>query len=359
VRLRSRSLHTHTVRMLSPVQLLLLLLALTASQCVSAQLQLPQCSSERQIVMCGQLPVDTAAGVAAYTECCARHEPFVLPPHAQEATSQVATSTAAVAATIPRPDLDLTPTGRYATPPDFLWTSTAIAHDKPVSTCVPKGQLLMPSFSLGQQVTVNSVTAPILSSTQISRVKARALALIRNVPRSVRRAALTLRIQARTAVPEATGLYTHPAGLMGAAELALMQNRIAASTSPQAEASVYMLSGATVSGRAQSWQQYCWLCHSSHFMPNLGMCCLLSCWHGSEHLFSRMSPAHMTPLVHVPTLMHTGMFALLRTPPALSTHVQVPPKFYRYNESIVWNPPTDCPASWVPGPYAMAKSSMK
>jgi hypothetical protein len=233
--------------MLSHVQLLLLLLAIIASPCVLAQLQLPQCSSENQIVMCGQLPVDTDAAVAAYSECCVRHEPFALPPHAQEATSKAAYSTAAVAATIPRPDLDLTPTGRFATPPDYLWTSTAISHNKPVSSCVPQGQLLMPTFTQGQPVSVNVVTAPVLSSSQITRVKARALALTRNVARSVRRAALTLRIKARNAVPEATAVYTHPAGLPGVAELAMMQARIAASTSPQAEASVYMLSGATVS----------------------------------------------------------------------------------------------------------------
>jgi hypothetical protein len=39
--------------------------------------------------------------------------------------------------------------------------------------------------------------------------------------------------------------------------------------------------------------------------------------------------------------------------------MQVPPKFYRYNASIVWSPPTDCPASWSPGPYPLARSSMK
>lgn len=38
---------------------------------------------------------------------------------------------------------------------------------------------------------------------------------------------------------------------------------------------------------------------------------------------------------------------------------QVPPKFYRYNASVVWSPPVDCPVTWQPGPYAMAKVSMK
>lgn len=39
--------------------------------------------------------------------------------------------------------------------------------------------------------------------------------------------------------------------------------------------------------------------------------------------------------------------------------VQVPPKFYRYNASVVWSPPVDTPISWVPGPSAMAKVSAK
>jgi hypothetical protein len=39
--------------------------------------------------------------------------------------------------------------------------------------------------------------------------------------------------------------------------------------------------------------------------------------------------------------------------------VQVPPKFYRYNATVVWSPPVDCPVTWQPGPYAMAKVSMK
>jgi hypothetical protein len=34
------------------------------------------------------------------------------------------------------------------------------------------------------------------------------------------------------------------------------------------------------------------------------------------------------------------------------------PKFYRYNASLVWSPPTDTPVAYA-GPYAMARFSAK
>lgn len=48
-----------------------------------------------------------------------------------------------------------------------------------------------------------------------------------------------------------------------------------------------------------------------------------------------------------------------QAPTAVYVCVQVPPKFYRYNASVVWNPPVNTPISWVPGPYSMAKVSTK
>lgn len=265
--------------------LLLLLLPLlrNGGSTIISGAELPACSLEEQIIMCGQLPLATAEELAAYGECCEQHDTGLLPPEAHAATAQAAAATAQAAASTLRPDLNLTSAGgRYASAPNYFWNSTAVVNGKRASTCVAKGSASVPTFTTTQQVTVKQVTAPLLTTTQITRVKARSLSSTNRATNGqVRRMALRPRSTARRMQSAAT-TYVHPAALMGPSELALMHFRINASISPQAGALTYMLSGATV-----------------------------------------------------------------------------PPKYYRFNGSIVWNPPTDCPVSWLPGPYAMAEVNTK
>lgn len=244
-------------------------------------LELPQCSSDEQQVQCGQLPFDTAEAFTAYTQCCQLFEPAPLPPAAAAAAAQATATQAIVAASTPRPDLDLTAAGRFATPPDYLWSSTLLVNNKPASTCVAKVQVLVPTFTVPQAVSYTSVTAPQLTGTQIQRVKARGLSMTYKIAGSLRRAVMRMRVAGRRTAVAATS-FAHPSALMSPAEVALMQQRLSASISPQTGARDSLLTGATV-----------------------------------------------------------------------------PPKFYRFNATVVWSPPVDTPVSWSPGPYAMAKVATK
>lgn len=208
--------------------------------------QLPQCSSEEQLIQCGQLPFDTPEALTAYVQCCQLFEFRPLPPAAQAAEARATASQAVVAASTPRPDLDLTPAGRFATAPNYLWESLQTINGKPASSCVTKAQVTVPTFTAPQQVTYKAVTAPQLTSTQIKRVKSRGLALTYKVSGTLRRAALRMRVMVRRTAPAAT-TFTHPAGLMSPAEVAMMQHRLNGSISPQTSARDSLLSGATVS----------------------------------------------------------------------------------------------------------------
>jgi hypothetical protein len=100
------------------------------------------------------------------------------------------------------------------------------------------------------QVSVTTSPAPLLTSKQIQAVKARSLAQSSRVARAVRHAALRLHAAAcRTAggsSSSSTMAFIHPAAIMGASEVSLMQWRLNASVSPQAGALQSMLTGAGV-----------------------------------------------------------------------------------------------------------------
>lgn len=231
-----------------PLLLLLLLLGAPQGHLSQQELELPSCSSGEQQVQCGQLPFDSLETVAVYVQCCQLFEPKPLPPAAQAAAARATAAQAATAASTPRPDLDLTASGRYATPPDYSWDSEELYNGQPASGCVAKATVVVPTFSPQQQASYSTVIAPLLTSAQIQRVKARSLGLAhRMVSGSLRRLVLRARIQVRRTAPAAT-TFKHPAGLMGAMEIVLMQLRLnsSASTQPQAGAFGKMLSGEAV-----------------------------------------------------------------------------------------------------------------
>lgn len=207
--------------------------------------ELPQCSSDEQLVQCGQLPFDTPDTFTAYVQCCQLFEPAPLPPAAAAVAAQATATQAVVAAATPRPDLDLTAAGRFATPPDYLWNSALIVNGKPASSCVTKVQVMVPTFTVPKTVSYTSITAPQLTGTQIQRVKARGLALTYRIAGSVRRAVMRMRVAGRRTAPAAT-TFSHPCALMSASEVALMQQRLSANISPQTGARDSLLSGATV-----------------------------------------------------------------------------------------------------------------
>lgn len=231
--------------------LLVLLLLLRSIQCPRAQQVeqqqaqlLPKCSSEEQQVQCGQLPVDSLDAVAVYVQCCQLFEPKPLPPAAQAAAARATAAQAATAAVTPRPDLDLA-AGRYAFPPNYYWDhSDILIRGQPVSSCVAKTTASMPAFSQSQ-VSLKVITVPVLTSTQIRAVKARGLALTYKFSGGLPHFARRMRVQARRTAPVGSP-FTHPVGLMSAAEIVLMQYRLNRSITPQTGARANMLSGEAV-----------------------------------------------------------------------------------------------------------------
>lgn len=211
-----------------------------------------ECGSAEQLTQCGWLPVSPASSadeLASYAACCALHRPFPLTPAAAAVRSAAEQQAAALA---PRPDLDLSPAGRYGTPPDWLWGAPpgGVVNGKPAASCVPRGAAGVPTFSASPRgVAIKSVPAPRqLTRAQVAAVKAAALAQPRNpVAAAVRRLELRLRLQARRTVGRGTATpFRHPAGLVGPVELALMLYRVQRRAPPTSAALDSMLTGAGV-----------------------------------------------------------------------------------------------------------------
>jgi len=66
------------------------------------------CSSEQQLIQCGQLPVSTQLEQQTYLACCALFKPAPVPPQVAEEVAAAAAAAVAQAEEIPRPDLNLT-----------------------------------------------------------------------------------------------------------------------------------------------------------------------------------------------------------------------------------------------------------
>lgn len=138
-----------------PLLLLMMLVGVVTSTSIVAPLQqtlaITQCGSDQQVVMCGQLPLDTPDAAHIYAHCCWLYAPVQLPPTAQAARDRAAAAQAAIAASVSRTDLDQGGGGRYATAPNWQWSSTAWVNGKKASTCVAKGSVTVATFSTPQQ----------------------------------------------------------------------------------------------------------------------------------------------------------------------------------------------------------------
>jgi hypothetical protein len=206
------------------------------------------CSAESQLISCGQLPVRTVEELSAYAACCELHRPFTLTPGGAAVRAAAEEQVARVAASVPRPDLDASAPGRAPTnAPDFLWAALGSVRGKPLSSCVAKTRVAVPVFTAAPRaVRVRYVTAPLLTRAQIAAVKAAAARQPSQVAVATRRSSARMRAQASAV--GAGSAFVHPAGLLGPSELSLLLYRLRHSITPQANASVAMLTGAGVRG---------------------------------------------------------------------------------------------------------------
>eukprot|EP00882_Tetradesmus_deserticola_P015228 GHRQ01016219.1.p1 GENE.GHRQ01016219.1~~GHRQ01016219.1.p1 ORF type:complete len:577 (+),score=184.85 GHRQ01016219.1:303-2033(+) len=187
------------------------------------------CNSERQVVSCGQLPVETASQQAEYIACCQAN--VVTPAAAAEAT-RVAAAAAVVRQELQpaqmRPDLD--PNGPRSTSLNFRWGS-----------CLKRRLVVMPTFVGTSWTTVKQTVPSTLSRNVINSVRDRALSILAT------RAALSSvhNTYASITSVNAASSFVHPAGLSGPAELATLRFRVANPNfrSPQLGAFSVLLSG--------------------------------------------------------------------------------------------------------------------
>lgn len=178
------------------------------------------CSSDLQIVMCGQIPFDEAQDRRA---CCKTFRPVALPPAAAAAEQAAAMASQAMKA-------KYTKTHR----PDLSPTPRADVTNWPYGDCVPSATADIPMF-IGSDVYITQQTVPQFSSDNIERVKAAAI--------SAQMDLFTWQYGNVREVNETSG-FIHPGTIAGPAELALMQQRLARRVQPQSLAKDILLTGA-------------------------------------------------------------------------------------------------------------------
>ncbi|GBF98901.1 hypothetical protein Rsub_11539 [Raphidocelis subcapitata] len=208
----------------------------------SGNKDLPEvCSSEWQIVMCADVPLNATAELAA---CCSEHAPRPVTAAAAVAGAKAEADTAA--RLVKRPDLDLA-RGPYSQPPDwFFW------H------CIKKLEARVPSFRRDgdgeTQAEVLPQPVPELTPDLIRQIKARALSsappeqrdLLASLTANATRASAAAAPAARrllSGAPPAPRAFAHPGGYAGAAELAALQHRLQSGEALQAAARDNLLTG--------------------------------------------------------------------------------------------------------------------
>eukprot|EP00882_Tetradesmus_deserticola_P011740 GHRQ01012420.1.p1 GENE.GHRQ01012420.1~~GHRQ01012420.1.p1 ORF type:complete len:271 (+),score=51.62 GHRQ01012420.1:245-1057(+) len=193
-----------------------------------AQLQAPisSCDSDRQMVMCGDIPY-TSAHRAERAACCGLHQPVVLPAAAQQAASLASDQQQQMRRQNPRSDL----ADGLSYPPAYMF-----------GRCTTKQQAQIPAFS-GRSVTVRSFDVPRLDRGIIQRVKAR---VYLGFPQQIKDDVYRMRYW-----NSVTG-FQHPAACAGPFELAVMRDRLRSGNGIQTAARNSLLYGSGVKAKAYS-----------------------------------------------------------------------------------------------------------
>lgn len=186
------------------------------------------CSSEWQIVLCGDIPPGEEP--ERYASCCALNQPVILAPETEVAVAAAQKAQVVAAQNVPRPDLDT----------NGNWYNSAL-WDPFYGTCISKAAVQMPTFyrdSNNQtQIRMSTQNVPILSPGLIARIKSSALMSTSRTMRTVRS---SINSMSKAATPSS---FIHPIGYTGAAELAFMQARLAQRAPLQMAASDSLLTG--------------------------------------------------------------------------------------------------------------------
>uniref|UniRef100_A0A383V947 Alginate lyase domain-containing protein n=1 Tax=Tetradesmus obliquus TaxID=3088 RepID=A0A383V947_TETOB len=191
-----------------------------SSSAAQLQASASSCDSEKQMVMCGDIPY-TLAFRAERVACCEMHQPMVLPAAAQQANSLATEQQRQVRRQIPRSDL----TDGLLYPPRYEF-----------GRCTTKQQATVPTFS-GRAVTLRSFDVPKLDKGIIQRVKARVYS---GLPQHIKDDINRMR-----SWHSGSG-FQHPAACAGPFELAVMRERLRNNNNIQTAARDSLLYGTGV-----------------------------------------------------------------------------------------------------------------
>eukprot|EP00879_Flechtneria_rotunda_P025021 GHRR01026553.1.p1 GENE.GHRR01026553.1~~GHRR01026553.1.p1 ORF type:complete len:326 (+),score=68.45 GHRR01026553.1:272-1249(+) len=198
----------------------------------TAQLQQHVCDSEMQIVMCGQIPLSEGRD---WSTCCRLYRaPAELSPAAaaKQAAAVAAASIQALNNLPLREDLALNPVSVA----DVASATSSI--NWLYGDCTWELLASIPDFSqLPEKVQIKQLSVPQLDKGLIQRVKAEALSKVDQ--------AIQQQYQKLRWVNASSG-FVHPGTYAGAAELAVMQHRLANGMQPQTAAKDALLSGAGI-----------------------------------------------------------------------------------------------------------------
>jgi hypothetical protein len=168
------------------------------------------CSSERQLVMCSEIPFES---IEERRECCAAYREMDPTPEmaAMIAAATDAQEITAASATLNRPDLDSA--GAVGRPPAFIYNAT----------CLRSTTAQVPSFTGTMNGALFNWTVPILNSTIISRIKSAAMATL------LASNATAWMVNAHNALRKVntTSGFIHPATPAGPQELPFLSYKLA------------------------------------------------------------------------------------------------------------------------------------
>ena len=168
------------------------------------------CSSEKQVVMCSDIPFEAAQ---ARRDCCAANREVEPTPEiaAMIAAAEEAQYVTAAAAPLNRPDLDSA--GAVGRPPAYIYNAT----------CLRSTIAQVPSFTGTMNGQLFNWTVPVLNATIISRIKSAAMATLQAS------SATAWMVNAHNALRKVntTSGFIHPGTAAGPQELAFLHYKLA------------------------------------------------------------------------------------------------------------------------------------